>query len=194
MCFFLRKNNLKLDSASKDARYSMWSVIPFVEFGLKPWVTLLQDVDHSQMSTGLHLSHLKDSWLFFFSKGYLSLGLGCVLQWLYLSSVWHMVWLSMAEFPCKKVQDVWRGMTVWRGCVIPWVCKDVSYQNDWIWIKLVSKICIFSGAQKQTRELFVLAFSPCLNSHKQNIQGTHNYAVAGKKKKLFSPKQMEREY
>lgn len=41
-------------------------------------------------------------------------------------------------------------------------------------------------AQKQTRTMFVLDFSPCLNSQKQNIQGTHNYAVAEKSPSYFS--------
>ena len=34
--------------------------------------------------------------------------------------------------------------------------------------------------------MFVLDFSPGLNSQKQNIRGTHNYAVAEKKESYFS--------
>ncbi len=40
-------------------------------------------------------------------------------------------------------------------------------------------------ALKQTRTMFVLDFPPCLNSQKQNIRGTHNYAVAEKSSSYF---------
>ena len=46
-------------------------------------------------------------------------------------------------------------------------------------------ICV---AQKQTRTMFVLDFSPCLNSQKQNIRRTHNYVVAEKKVLVIFPK------
>lgn len=38
--------------------------ITFVGSGLKPRATLLQYVDRSQMGTGLHASHLGDSYVF----------------------------------------------------------------------------------------------------------------------------------
>ena len=38
--------------------------ITFVGSGLKPRATLLQHVDRSQMGTGLHASHLGDSYVF----------------------------------------------------------------------------------------------------------------------------------
>lgn len=44
---------------------------------------------------------------------------------------------------------------MWRERVLPGACDDAAYQNSRILIKLVSEICIFMEAQKQTRTAFV---------------------------------------
>lgn len=117
----------------------------------------------------------------FFSEGYLCLGSGCVYSdctWGEFDTRYDYLWPSFYATRCEMV------MTLWLWCIICRVLGFLGLQRCFssemlkCYYKPVSEICV---AQKQPSTMFVLDFSSCLNSQKQNIRGTHNYSVAEKK-------------
>lgn len=90
----------------------------------------------------------------------------------------------MAGFSCNKGQNGNDSETGMHNVLVSFELQ-IWLLSDWLdFNKHVRKSCIFYVNQKQIKEMFVLDFSLCLKSQKQNIQGTHNHAAAKKRESL----------